>query len=176
MKYLITLLILFLETLLCFAYDSLYILDDTCISELHSIAQGTINNKDILIIRDSRGIILRFFLDNPSKEYNQLSAETLKKVVAIKEFLAKIKNSAIIEVHTENENRLKESKLKNWELSSVIADRVESEILKGNNSLDVSRIKSVGYGEFLPAKNTPYNGGNLNNRIDIIILCNITGE
>jgi hypothetical protein len=38
------------------------------------------------------------------------------------------------------------------------------------------RIKSVGYGDYLPKKNTPYNGVNKGVSIDIIILCNISGE
>ena len=66
--------------------------------------------------------------------------------------------------------------LKNWEISTVIANNAESIMLKSSANLDYARIKSVGFGEFIPEKNTPYNGGKYSNRIDIIILCNISGE
>ena len=65
--------------------------------------------------------------------------------------------------------------LKNWEISAVIAGNIEKALFDENNTLK-SRIHSVGYGEFLPENNTPNNGGKLLNRVDIIILCNISGE
>ena len=154
----------------------LYILNDNCINVLFSQANNTIKSNNIEVLRDSRGIILRIIIDNPEKEYYVLSQEICKSISTIKDFLAKIKNAVIIEVHTKVAKLPDKGKIKNWELSTVIANRVEQEILKGSNNTVVSRIKSVGYGEFLPAKNTPYNGGNISNRIDIIILCNITGE
>ena len=66
--------------------------------------------------------------------------------------------------------------LKKWEVSTVIANKIEAIITKPEGVIPQNRINSVGYGEFLPAKNTPNNGGNYLNRIDIIILCNISGE
>ena len=176
MRFVIITFVLLFKILACYSADALYILDDNCIEELFYGANNTIQNRNIEIDRDSRGIILRILLQNPTQEYECLSPETTQKLSEIKEFLAKIKNSAIIEVHTEMVEPFKEKELKNWELSSVIASRVEAEILKDSDNIDVSRIKAVGFGEFLPAKNTPYNGGNISNRIDIIILCNVTGE
>ena len=175
MRYVIAAFMLLFGILTCCA-EELYILDDNCIKELFYDAKRTIQNDDIEIDRDSRGIILRIYLNNPAQEYKELSSETKQKLSDIKQFLAKIKNSAIIEVHTEKVEPFGEKELKNWEISSVIAGRVEAELLKDCNNIDISRIKTVGYGEFLPAKNTPYNGGNISNRIDIIILCNVTGE
>ena len=154
----------------------LYILNDNCINVLFLQANNSVKSSEIEILRDSKGIVLRMIIDNPEEEYNTLSQKICKNLTIIKDFLAKIENAVIIEVHTKVAKLPDEGKIKNWELSTVIANRVEQEILKNSGNMDVSRIKSVGYGEFLPAKNTPYNGGNISNRIDIIILCNITGE
>ena len=101
---------------------------------------------------------------------------SVKKLTEIQYFLAKIQNSAIIEVRTANVKESKLNRLKNWEISTVIANNAERIILKSNADLDYTRIKSVGFGEFIPEKNTPYNGGKYSNRVDIIILCNISGE
>ena len=50
------------------------------------------------------------------------------------------------------------------------------EILLKKGRISHNQLKSVGYGEFLPSKNTPYNGGKNEGRVDIILLCNINGE
>ena len=175
MKFIIIIFAIFLLTLVSEGKE-LYILNDSCINVLFSQANDSVKSSEIEILRDSKGIVLRIFIDNPEKEYNVLSQKICKNLTIIKDFLAKIENAVIIEVHTKVAKLPDEGKIKNWELSTVIANRVEQEILKSNSNMDVSQIKSVGYGEFLPAKNTPYNGGNISNRIDIIILCNITGE
>ena len=94
----------------------------------------------------------------------------------IKEFLSKIENPVIIEVHTENVSQSNTRFLKNWELSTVIANNIESVMLEQSDRDFRNRINSIGYGEFLPSKNTSNNGGKYANRVDIIILCNISGE
>ena len=99
-----------------------------------------------------------------------------KKIKNIEKFLAKIENPAIIEVHTGNFSEKTHSRLKKWELSTMLANDIEAVITKPFGSIPQKRINSVGYGEFLPAKNTPNNGGKYLNRIDIIVLCNISGE
>ena len=131
---------------------------------------------DISVIRDTRGILLRFELANPIEEYSHISYKTYVNTIKIKDFLAKIENPVIIEVHTEVVPKNFGINLKNWELSTVIANNIESVILSTFDINNRDRIKSVGYGEFLPTKNTPNNGGNYSNRVDIIILCNISGE
>ncbi len=68
----------------------------------------------------------------------------------------------------------KSFRFKDWEISTVIANNIEKEIRKSDKNIG-DRIYSVGYGEFLP-KNTPNNGGKLSNRVDIIVLCKISGE
>ena len=108
--------------------------------------------------------------------YEVLGVDTYKKTKKIEYFLAKIKNPVIIEVHTEKKPLKDSYNLKNWEISSVIAGKIESIILKPRGNIELDRIDSVGYGEFLPVKNTSNNGGNYFNRVDIIILCNISGE
>lgn len=167
------LLTIFLIPAPVFAREYLYILNDSCINELYNNAKQAITNAKINIIRDPHGIILRFGLSNPEEEYNGLTIETTQKISAAISFLAKIKNPAIIEVHTENISKEKLKGHKNWEVSTVIANNIESVF---SSRLDYNRISSVGYGEFLPAKNTSNNGVNYPNRVDIMILCNINGE
>ena len=175
MKYLAVFFLLFLG-LQVYADDFLYILNDNCINSLYNLAKKYITNPEIEIVRDSYGIILRFGIINPYEEYEKLSESTVKKLTEIQYFLAKIQNSAIIEVRTADSEQNKIKRLKNWELSAVIANNAESIMLKSGTGLDYTRIKSVGFGEFIPEKNTPYNGGKYSNRVDIIILCNISGE
>ena len=155
------------------ATEYLYILNDKCINELYQKAKKHFENSEIIAIKDSRGIILRLYFDDPISEYKNSSINTYKK---IEYFLAKIENPAIIEVHTSYFPIKKSKSLKNWEISTIIANKIESIITVPLGTINQNRINSVGYGEFLPAKNTPNNGGKNFNRVDIIILCNITGE
>ena len=66
--------------------------------------------------------------------------------------------------------------LKKWEISTMMANNIEAIITKPAGRVEQSRVNSIGYGEFLPVKNTPNNGGKFLNRVDIMILCNIGGE
>ena len=100
----------------------------------------------------------------------------LKVFQEIEYFLAKIENPAIIEVHIRDFPQEEILKLKKWEISTIMANNIEALVTKPIGTIDQNRINSIGYGEFLPAKNTPNNGGKSSNRVDIIILCNITGE
>ena len=156
--------------------DFRYIFNDKCIKELYINAVRTIHDENISIIKDSRGIILRFKLKNISENYESLTPETKKNLSAARDFLAKIKNLAIIEVHTDEIKTKKLTELKKWEVSTVIANRAEQFMTESASGIETERIDSVGYGEFLPEKNTPYNGGKSSNRIDIIVLCNVSGE
>lgn len=153
-----------------------YILNDNCISELYEKAERAFGETDIDVIRFSHGIILRFALVNPPEEYYKLNPKTFRNIQSIQYFLAKIENPAIIGVHTENIPDRNPHGIKNWELSTVIANNIENIITQQDGSIDTKKISSVGYGEFLPTKNTPYNGGKYLNRVDIMILCNVSGE
>ena len=159
-----------------FAQEYSYILNDKCINSLVNRAESYFNNTEIQSIRDSRGIILRFEIKNPIEEYNYLSNDVYYNSLKIKEFLSKIENPVIIEVHTENVSQSNTRFLKNWEISTVIANNIESVMLEQGDRDFRNRINSIGYGEFLPSKNTSNNGGKYANRVDIIILCNISGE
>ena len=147
-----------------------YILDDGCINELYFSAEKFFKNTDIKAFRDSRGIILRYEIKNILSEFYSPDVNNYKK---LENFLAKIENPAIIEVHTGD---FSSENLKNWEISTIIANNIEAIITKPYGSVDQNKINSVGYGEFLPAKNTSNNGGKYLNRVDIIVLCNISGE
>lgn len=156
-----------------FAAEYLYILDDKCINDLFFEAEKFFKDTEIRPIRDSRGLILRFEVMNILDEYLDLSIESYKK---IEYFLAKIENPAIIEVHIGNFPDGELGKLKKWEVSTIMANNIEAVITKPFGTIEQNRINSIGYGEFLPAKNPPNNGGKDSNRVDIIILCSITGE
>lgn len=179
MRYLykiICIFILFCHSNTCNSEVFRYILHDSCISELYKTAYENIKNDDIYILRDSQGIIIRFPIVDCKKEYYNLSDSTLKNLVNIEKFLAKIKNPVIIEVHTDGAKQEIIKGLKNWEVSTVIADNIRTAVVNNGDIAENNRILSVGYGEFLPLKNTPNNGGKLLNRVDIIVLCNVSGE
>lgn len=161
---------------MCHSREYLYILNDKCINELYSEANIYFKNKPIEVIRDSRGIILRFEIKNPKKEFEKLTPSTIQNIICVKDFLAKNENPAIIEVHTERNAFKDYDNLKNWEVTTIIANNIENFILSDKVESFESRVHSIGYGEFLPSKNTPNNGGNYQNRIDIIVLCNVSGE
>ena len=160
-----------------FGAESTHILHDKCINDLYFDAKEYFSlNTDFLVSRDPRGIVLTCNISNPCREYGKISPNIYKNIVFAEVFLAKIKNPAIIEVHTNDVSCQGIDNLKNWEISTVIANNLESIVLSPKGKLNRERINSVGYGEFLPAKNTPNNGSKYLNRIDIIILCNVSGE
>ena len=168
-------LFLILFTIPCknFSAEYVYILNDKCIKELYNKAEAHFYNSPVKTIKDSRGIILRYTIENFTQEYYSLNTPVYKK---IEDFLAKIENPAIIEVHTGN-YQLSDSFIhKNWELSTIMANNIEAIITKPFGTVEQNKINSIGYGEFLPAKNTSNNGGENSCRVDIIILCNIGGE
>ena len=161
--------LIFFTTTTIYAQEYLYILNDKCINNLYIKAQSYFINSKTKAIKDPRGIILRInFEENFENLYINIKE--------IEDFLAKIENPAIIEVHTGNFSDIKLEGLKKWEISTVLANKIEDIITKPRGTIIQSRINSVGYGEFLPAKNTPNNGGKDLNRVDIIILCNVSGE
>ena len=174
MKKLLSLLLILLS-IPCeiFASEYLYILNDKCIEDLYNKANIFFLNTEILPIKDARGIVLRCFFKDPIREYYDKNFLVYKQ---IEEFLAKIENPAIIEVHVNNFPTGDFVNLRKWEFSTMIANSIEDIITKPRGSLNQERINSIGYGEFLPVNNTSNNGGKNLNRIDIIILCNISGE
>lgn len=151
----------------------MYILNDKCIADLYSLAQEYFSGTSVIPIRDSRGIILRYQFESAKNEYENPNINVYKKIEG---FLAKIENPAIIEVHTVKNQTLQYSMLKNWEISTLVANNIESLITEPQGLIEQNRMHSVGYGEFLPDKNTSNNGVKYLNRVDIIILCNISGE
>ena len=158
-----------------YANDYIYILSDVKLNDLYFDAKKHFDENEIQLSKDVRGVIVRFPLEDVLSEYQQLSYKTLQKIEKIEYFLAKIKNPAIIEVHTSKKALDNFSNLKNWEISTVIANKIEA-ILLQYGRISQRKIKSIGYGEFLPSKNTPNNGVKNMGRVDIIILCSISGE
>ncbi len=173
MKLVLKIIIILLIPCRVISAEYLYILDDKCIKDLYAEAEVFFQNTEIKPIKDSRGLILRLEVNDMLEEFYNPKILNYRK---IEYFLAKIENPAIIEVHVENFPENKSTNLKKWEFSTILANNIESIITKPVGALEQSRINSIGYGEFLPAKNTPNNGGKNSNRVDIIILCSITGE
>ena len=171
--YKILLIFLFLNNANIFASEYIYILNDECINFLYAQAERSLEQKNIEVLKDSRGIILRYIL---GEDFSTFSDIDLKVFQEIEYFLAKIENPAIIEVHVGTFPENKSFNLKKWEISTIIANKIEAIITLPVGSIKQNRINSIGYGEFLPAKNTPNNGGKNSNRVDIIILCSISGE
>ncbi len=152
--------------------EYIYILNDKCINDLWERASFEFKSSPINVLKDSRGIILRYEFEDPIQEFYNYNFEAYKKV---EYFLAKIENPAIIEVHTETFPNKRFKNIKKWEISTIMANNIEAIITKPYGNIEQNRINSIGYGEFLPA-NTSNNGGKKANRVDIIILCNIGGE
>ena len=169
----ICLIFLLLSPIRLCANDYYYILNDKCINDLYNMSIEDFAGTGIESIKDSRGLMLRYVFEDLVKEYYNPDIKTYK---LIEDFLAKIENPVIIEVHINNFLSLDLKNLKKWEISTVIANYIEDIITKPVGRIEQKRVNSIGYGEFLPAKNTPNNGGKTLNRIDIIILCNISGE
>lgn len=168
------LIILFIPV--CYAEEYLYILNDGCILDLYSKASEYFKNSPIIVIKDPHGLLLRFEIVDIKNDCKNLSADTYKKIKYIEQFLAKMNNPVIIEVHVNEIPEEYAGQRKKWEISALIANKIESAILLPEGKLAREKIHSVGFGEFLPPKNTSNNGGNYINRVDIMILCDINGE
>lgn len=171
--YKILILALFLSTVKVQSEEYLYILNDKCINDLYYKAKIFFKGTPIETIKDPRGIILRYVFNDADIEFYKLNYKIYKN---FEYFLAKIENPAIIEVHIDNFPKKEGQNLKKWETSTIMANNIEAIITLPMGSIKQERINSIGYGEFLPVKNTSNNGGKNINRVDIIILCNISGE
>lgn len=176
MKFIVRIFLLILLTLPSFAEEYLYILNDSCILDLYSHASDFFKDTPILVVKDPHGLLLRFEIKDIKNDCKILSSDTYKKVKYVEQFLAKMNNPAIIEVHINEIPEECAKRRKKWEISTLIANNIESVILLPKGKLARDKIHSVGFGEFLPPKNTSNNGGNYVNRVDIMILCDINGE
>ena len=174
-KILLSIILYSLIVNISLAEEYVYILSTPKLNNLYFETKSHLEDTKIKVFKDVRGIIITFFIEDPLSEYNQISYKTLQNLEKIEYFLAKNKNPVIIEVHTVKFPLTNFSDLKNWEISTVIANKIESILLK-SGKISRRQIKSIGYGEFLPSKNTPYNGVKNKGRVDIIILCSINGE
>lgn len=176
MKKFLLFFILLLNCIQVYSEDFVYILNEECVTDLYEKALVHFEGKEIFAIKHPQGLRLRFEIVDLDDEYYQITMQTHDKIMCIKDFLAKFENPVIIEVHINDFADKSRIKLKKWEVSTIIANRIQSVLSEYSNELNSKTIYSVGYGEFMPTKNTPYNGGNFRNRVDIMILCSISGE
>ncbi len=175
MKKIYFLTILLFSINICLANEYFYIFTSSELNLLYKETKDYFHNTNITVNKDIRGVILTFQLENILDEFSQISNKTLQNLEKIEYFLAKFKNPVIIEVHTSKFPLETFENLKNWEISTIIANKIEAIMLE-RGYISSSQIKSIGYGEFLPSKNTPNNGVKNSGRVDIIILCSISGE
>lgn len=173
MRIILTIIFLFLINIAS-AQEYAYILNNE-FENLYSQALLYFKTDKINVYKDIRGIVLTFDLEDISSNFFELNQLTKGKLIIIENFLAKIKNPVIIEVHTGKNSKINLRNLKEWEVTTVIANNIEDFWLSRGKILN-SQIRSVGYGIFLPSKNTPNNGVKNSGRVDIIILCSINGE
>lgn len=174
-KIYITIFIFFLTTNISLSKEFVFIFNDADFNKLYSLTVNEFKTSEAHIYKEIRGITISYPLEKIVDNNFNFPYESLKILEKIEYFLAKIKNPVIIEVHTTKIPLGITTSFKNWEISTVIANKIEA-ILLDNGKISQTRIKSVGYGEFLPSKNTPNNGVKNKGRVDIIILCNISGE
>ena len=135
------------------------------------------NNKDILLLKDYRGLIVRFhddiLFESADADIQEKSYGNLNKIIDI---LSKINNPVIIEGHTDSIPYNSTKYSSNWELSTARAASVINYLVK-DNRINPKRLSAVGYGEYVPvAENTSDSGRMKNRRVDIIILNNNIGE
>ena len=175
-KILILILIYISITLYVSATEVVYVFQESYANMIYSHAQKFFEGSNIVIKQNAMGVILSFLFSVQSDDCKNLNSEILKNLKKIEQFLAKNKNPVIIEVHTKKIAENNFCELKDWEMATLIANMIERELLLDNKFKDKKRFKSVGYGEFISQKNTPYNGFNYDSRVDIMILCNMSGD
>ena len=159
-----------------FADEESFVLHDKCITNLFIPAKEYFAGTDICVLRDAHGIILRFKIENPEEEYKKLNCYTKDKLLKIVHFLSEIKNTVIVRVHTGNFAKQTTKELKNWEISTIIANNIEQFLYNSSNNMDKNRVSSVGFGEFLPVVPPDNTGCDNQNRVDIIILCAVVKD
>ena len=141
---------------------------------LYNSVSQYFENTEFKVYKMPQGFKLKFVLTEEDLIPQKITPKLYKNICFAGKFLAKIKNPVIIEVRTNNVLSIKYNGLKNWELSTLTANGIENLLL--DLGIETRRIKSVGFGEFYPEKNTPNNGSKKQNEVDIIVLCNINGE
>ena len=159
-----------------FADEDSFVLHDKCITNLFVPANEYFTGTDICVLRDAHGIILRFKIENPKEEYKKLGNHTKDNLVKIVKFLSEIKNTVIVRVHIGNFSKNTTKELKNWEISTIIANNIEQFLYNSSDSISKNRISSVGFGEFLPIISPDKSICDNQDRVDIIILCNVTED
>lgn len=135
------------------------------------------NDKEILLLKDSRGLIIRLKDDilfgSAEAQLQPKATESLNKIIDI---LSKIDNPVIIEGHTDSFPIKSAKYSSNWELSTARATSVIDYLVKSKR-INPKRLSAVGYGEYAPvAENTSNSGRIKNRRVDIIILENNIGD
>lgn len=128
-------------------------------------------NKSLKLLKSDNGLIIRvnstLLFDEGSADIKKNGPKTLDEISKV---LTKIENPVIIEGHTDSVPIKTDKFPSNWELSTARATNIISYLTR-NGKFSPSRLRAVGYGEYMPVADNSLNSGRmLNRRVDIIVL------
>ena len=141
--------------------------------ELEKQIKAEVQEKNISVITDERGIVIRImdkaFYDTGKADLKDRARETLDKIAPV---IKTLPNEIRIEGHTDNVPINTYEFRSNWELSVRRATEVVRYLIE-NGGLAAQRISAAGYAEYRPvADNDSEANRALNRRIEIIVVKN----
>ncbi|HBH17908.1 MAG TPA: flagellar motor protein MotB [Cyanobacteria bacterium UBA9579] len=133
------------------------------------------NIGEISVSRETRGLIIRLkdtVLFDPGSDIIKDNAQvTLDKLAGI---LREIPNSIRIEGHTDSQPINTPRFPSNWELSTARATNIIKYLINQHN-INPQKFSAVGYGEYMPLKESVLEDNqSINRRVDIVILSSAT--
>lgn len=126
-------------------------------------------NNSIIYSKVPRGLVLSIdsslFFDNDSTKLKTNSFFILNKIGNILKIIDK---PCVIEGNTVLKNSQSKN-YANWEISTIRAQEIANYLIK-TFKLSPNKIQSIGFGEMMPFGDNVQYGGNLNDRIDFVII------
>ncbi len=117
-----------------------------------------------------RGLIVSIdenvFFNKSQEKLKKSGLCVLNEIGAV---LSKTNKSCVIEGHTESANPEISSFRENWELSLARAHSITMYLMR-YLKISPERLYCIGYGEFMPYVDSVSQEGNMNNRIDFVII------
>lgn len=144
---------------------------DNSTSDIEKLFRNNLNLGDcILYSTVPRGLIVSInsivFFDDGKDEIKECSKEILNRIAQILKF---IQNPCVIEGNTTKDTYTTSIYRSDWEISMVRAERIADYLIKAGN-LNHNQIRAIGFGEMMPFADNVSSEGNLNQRIDFVIL------
>lgn len=139
--------------------------------EIEKLFKEKLNlDQSVIYTKVPRGLIVSIsssvFFEDGQDELLETSKPILHK---IGELLNNLHNKCIVEGNTEHDTYKKSEYKTNWELSTIRSDKIVEYLIKTEN-VHPKKIDAVGFGEIMPFKNNVSYKGNMNNRIDFVII------